>query len=317
MSREEVAKALALAQRADVHKNSSHLVTLLREGLSKSNYPCLVNVIDFIDRTRYPIDEPQSAITRDVIERARQQIAETGAAELSGFITPEGVAHLVADAESLAERAHPSGGMGTAWLEPLSEEWPEGHPRRHRMKYGVRAVGYDVIPYTSPLRQLYELEDLTAFVAAVLQRGPIYHYADPCGALNLAVMAEGDELQWHYDQTDFVVSLAIQDAAQGGDFEMVPKLRERDDEHYDRVSKVFEGDHSEVVTLAMTPGTLLIFEGRNSLHRVSPIHGDTLRHVGLFAYDTKPDTVSNEHLRNDRYGRRIPFSSPPELWPAS
>ncbi len=35
-----------------------------------------------------------------------------------------------------------------------------------------------------------------------------------------------------------------------------------------------------VVTLAMTPGTLLIFEGRHSLHQVSPIKGTTrLRHV--------------------------------------
>ena len=276
-----------------------------------------MSVMDLIDVARYPLHDLTSPAAVSVIENARQQIAATGAAELAGFVTPDGVSRLVRDAESLAERAHPSGGTGTAWLEPLSEDWPESHPRRHRMRYGVRAVGYDVIPYASPLRQIYELPELTAFVAAVLQRGEIYHYADPCGALNLAVMGEGDELQWHYDQTDFVVSLAIQDAERGGDFEMVPKLREATDEHYDRVAKVFDGDHSEVVTLAMTPGTLLIFEGRYSLHRVSPIHGSTLRHVGLFAYDTKPDTVSNEHLRQDRYGRRVAFPTPPELWPAS
>jgi hypothetical protein len=69
--------------------------------------------------------------------------------------------------------------------------------------------------------------------------------------------------------------------------------------------------------LAMTPGTLLIFEGRYTLHRVSPIVGPTLRHVGLFAYDTKPDTVSNEHLRLDRYGRRVAFTAPPVTWPSS
>lgn len=276
-----------------------------------------MSVLDLIDLTRYPIGDLGSETARDVINEAQRQLAATGAAELPGFLTTAGVTHLVHDAESLAERAHPSGGLGTAWLEPLSEEWPEDHPRRNRMKYGVRAVGYDVIPYASPLRQIYELPELTAFVAAVLNRGEIYHYADPCGALNLAVMGEGDELQWHYDQTDFVVSLAIQDAERGGDFEMVPKLREAHDEHYDRVARVFDGDHSEVVTLAMTPGTLLIFEGRYSLHRVSPIHGNTLRHVGLFAYDTKPNTVSNEHLRHDRYGRRVAYTTPPEQWPVS
>ena len=35
-------------------------------------------------------------------------------------------------------------------------------------------------------------------------------------------MGQGDELQWHFDQTDFVVSLAIRDAEVGGDFEVVP-----------------------------------------------------------------------------------------------
>jgi len=274
-----------------------------------------MDVLDFVDLERFPITDLDSPRGQVVIAQARQQVVSLGAAELSGFITEAGVAALVCDAEALAERAHPSGGMGTAYLESPSDEWSENHPRRHRMKFGVRAVGYDIIPRTSPLRQLYEHPLVTNFIETILNRGPLFHYADPCGALNLAVMAEGDELQWHYDQTDFVVSLAIQDAAMGGDFEMVPKLRSADDEQYDRVQSVFNGDHTEVVTLAMTPGTLLVFEGRNSLHRVSPIKGDTLRHVGLLAYDTKPNTVSSEHLRMNRYGRTEVFAEPPTTWP--
>jgi hypothetical protein len=276
-----------------------------------------VSALDYVDLDRYPIHNLAGPTATSVIARAREQVAEVGAAELPNFILPDGMAALVRDAESLVERAHPSGGVGTAWLEQPSSEWPSGHPRTHRMPYGVRAVGYDVIPYTSPLRRIYELPELTEFVERVLQRGPLFHYADPCGALNLAVMGEGDQLQWHYDQTDFVVSLAIQDADAGGDFEMVPKLRQPHDEHYDDVQAIFDGRHERVVTLAMTPGTLLIFEGRYTLHRVSPIAGSTLRHVGLFAYDTKPDTVSNEHLRFDRYGRRTAFAEPPVIWPSS
>jgi len=72
-----------------------------------------------------------------------------------------------------------------------------------------------------------------------------------------------------------------------------------------------------VTRLEMTPGTLLIFEGRYSLHRVSPISGDTLRHVGLLAYDTKPGTVSSELLRAIRYGRTDAFATPPTTWPVA
>ena len=130
-------------------------------------------------------------------------------------------------------------------------------------------------------------------------------------------MGEGDELQWHFDQTDFVVSLAIQDAADGGDFDVVPLIRTADNENYDDVARVLNGSHPDVLTLEMTPGTLLIFEGRHSIHRVSPITGDTLRHVGLLAYDTKPTTVSSELLREIRYGRVTPFAEPPVTWPAA
>ncbi len=273
--------------------------------------------LDLIDLDRYPLHDLGSATGQRVIEDARAQIAAMGAAELSGFVTPDGVAKLVADADALAERAHPSGGVGTAYLELPSDEWPKDHPRQTWMPYGVRAVGYDVIPYASPLRQIYESPAVTAFIEAVLNRGTIYHYADPCGALNLAVMGEGDELQWHFDQTDFVVSLAIQDAADGGDFDVVPLIRTADNENYDDVARVLNGSHPDVLTLEMTPGTLLIFEGRHSIHRVSPITGDTLRHVGLLAYDTKPTTVSSELLREIRYGRVTPFAEPPVTWPAA
>lgn len=148
----------------------------------------------------------------------------------------------------------------------------------------------------------------------MLDRGPIYRYGDPFGALNLAVMDDGDRLQWHFDQTDFVVSLAIQSAASGGYFEVVPRLRSADDEHYDEVGSVLAGDRSRVISLPMTPGTLLIFEGRHSLHRVAPIVGPLSRHVALLAYDTAPGTVGSELLRQARYGRTEPFAEPPVRW---
>ena len=273
--------------------------------------------MSLIDQSRYPIGDLTTPRMIDVISDARTQIASIGAAELSGFVTAEGVAALVADAEELQQRAHPSGGVGTAYLELPSDDFDQHHPRQQWMPYAVNAVGYDVIPHSSPLRQLYELEALTLFIEAVVERGRLFHYADPCGGLNLAVMAKGNQLQWHYDQTDFVVSLAIQDAEAGGDFEVVPRIRSASDEQYGEVSKLLDGDRSRVLTLAMTPGTLLIFEGRNSIHRVSPIEGETLRHVGLLAYDTKATTVSSELLREIRYGRTQPFGTPPETWPAS
>ena len=152
-------------------------------------------------------------------------------------------------------------------------------------------------------------------VSRILGRAPLYRYADPLGAMNLAVMHEGDALGWHFDQTDFVVSLAIQPSDAGGELENVQRLRWTQgggiDERYDTVARVLAGDARELVTtVPMTPGTLMIFEGRWSLHRVTAVAGDTPRHVALFGYDTQPGTMSSDLLKLVRYGRREPEPLP-------
>ena len=274
--------------------------------------------LHLIDRVRYPVDEPAGPVLAEVVASARAQVAELGYAELPDFVTPAAIAALVADAEAHTERAHRSTGPGTAYLElPDEEAFAEDHPRRRWMPYDVGAVAYDLVSLDSPLRAVYESDAVLRLIEAILDRGELYRYADPFGALNLAVMGAGDQLQWHFDQTDFVVSLAVQSADEGGAFEVLPKVRTPSDEHYDVVEGVLDGDRTGVVTVPMVPGTLLVFEGRRSLHRVSPIAGSTLRHVGLLGYDTTPGTQSSELLRAIRYGRTVPFDAPPTTWPAA
>lgn len=256
-----------------------------------------------VDLDRYPILAPDGTRLRDVLAWARAQLRDTGACEVPGFLNAAGLAAVRADAEHLAPTAYRGEGYGTAYLELPDFALPEDHPRRWIGRAAVGVVAYDMFPPDSPLRQLYEWDPFMRFIEAVLERGTLYRYADPLGALNLAVMGAGDELQWHFDQTDFVVSLAVQDADEGGDFEVAPRIRSAADERYVAVGRVLRGARDEVVRLPMTPGTLLIFEGRHSVHRVSPIAGSTARLVGLLAYDTQPGTCSTELLRLARYGR--------------
>jgi hypothetical protein len=256
-----------------------------------------------INLARYPLTEPDSPRLLREVESLRRDLQATGAAEAPSFLSGIGLERCIVDAEALAPRQYKSVGEGSAYLEEPSPAWSADHPRAIRRRYSVGVVAYDQFPVTSPIRDLYEWEPVMAFVSAVLQRAPLYHYADPLGALNLAVMGDGDELQWHYDQTDFVVSLALRDGDRGGDFEVAPKLRSDADENYAGVAQVLAGTSTEVTRLPMTPGTLLIFAGRHSLHRVSPIGGTTDRLVALLGYDTRPGTRSSPHLQRKRYGR--------------
>lgn len=258
---------------------------------------------ELIDLDRYPILDLASPRARALARNCRDQLDRTGACELPAFLKPGAIAAFVREADELARKAYHSVVTGTAYLEAPAVSWPADHPRRHFDKTSVGVVAYDRFPPASPMRRLFEFEPLMEFVAAAIGKDKLYRYADPMGALNLAVMGDGERLHWHFDQTDFVTSIALRPAESGGDFEYVPLIRSASDENYPRVKLLFDGDERSIVRVPMHPGTLLLFEGRNSIHRVTPVHGATTRLVALLAYDTKPDTRSSKTLQMARYGR--------------
>jgi hypothetical protein len=261
-----------------------------------------------VDLDAYPVDRPGTGGYEELVGRCRRQLHETGASILRGFLRPETLATALASAETalVGEAHHSLIENGSPYLELPSDDWPEGHPRLMHGPTSLGAVAYDRFPAADPVRRLYESDAFMAFLADALGREELYRYDDPLGALNLAVMTAGDQLWWHFDQTDFVVSIALQSSTAGGNFECMPLLRSPDDERYDDVARVLRDDAPELVVVEpMTPGTLMLFEGRRSLHRVTPIGGDRPRHVALLGYDTKPGTRSTEALQRTRYGRVV------------
>jgi len=100
------------------------------------------------------------------------------------------------------------------------------------------------------------------------------------------------------------VSIALESSEAGGEFLTAKDLRDAQDERYDDVAAVLGGKAPErITTVAMTPGTLMLFAGRHALHSVSPVVGPVARSVALLAYDTRPDTDSTDGLKLVRYGR--------------
>jgi hypothetical protein len=258
----------------------------------------------WIDLARYPLLDLATPRGERVVRDAERELARAGMVVLPGFLKDQVLRPLAVECDALAPDGHFSEVQGTPYIDLPDLTQPEGHPRRTLGRTALSAVAYDRFPATSLLRALYEWDPFLEFVRVLLGRERLFRYADPLGALNLAVMRDGDELAWHFDQTDFVVSLAIQSSEAGGDFECVPMIRSADDERYDAVSQVLAGDpDAKPLQVPMTPGTLMLFEGRRSIHRVTPIRGARPRYVALLAYDTKPGTDSSELLKRVRYGR--------------
>ena len=246
-----------------------------------------------VNLARYPLND--ESITR----RAFAEMRANGVCVLPGFITSEAVADIVREVEALAPLAHRSAPRRNPYLTAangLNTHAVELHD-------SLEVLAYDQFDPSGPLRGLYECDDVLHFVRRCLGLDELHRYADPFGALNVSIMRDGDVLDWHFDMTDFVVSIALQSAESGGDFENAANIRGSDDDD-EVVAAVLRGDAQDRVRVEpMAPGTLMLFNGRRSMHRVTPIKGATPRYVALLAYDTKPGTDSTDALKLSRYGR--------------
>lgn len=263
------------------------------------------NAMKLIDTERYDLNE--AGLSAACLEQFRSE----GICVLPGFLRPEAVASLVAESDALAPLAHRSATTANVYLANPDPTLPADDLRATPVDSSVEVVGYDLFPAQSHLRALYESDELLDFIRRCLGVNELHRYADPFGALNLAIMRDGDRLGWHFDMTDFVVSIAIQSSTSGGEFENAARIRSAENENIDAVGAVVAGTEEHRVRVEpMTPGTLMIFNGRWSLHRVDPIIGDRPRYVALLAYDTKPGTESTDTLKLARYGRLPAAASP-------
>lgn len=120
----------------------------------------------------------------------------------------------------------------------------------------------------------------------------------------------GDELGWHFDDADFVVTLMLQAPESGGVFEFAPMLRREDDRNDEGVRALLGDVYSEVQTMSGEAGTLALFRGHWSPHRVTPVTGPTVRINAVLSYARAPGH------RLSQEGYRIFYGRTPEEAPA-
>ena len=258
---------------------------------------------DVVELDRYPIDDPASPAFAALVQACRDQLARHGVAQLEGFLTPPAVSQMLTLAGQLASQAWASDQAHTAYLEPSDESAGPGHPRALLQHSAKKAIAYDQIPAHAPVRRLYESDDLTGFIAAVLGLPALYRSADPLDALEIAVFGDGDELGWHFDNSEFSVTVMYQQATTGGHFEYCPRLRSEHDENYSGVQQVLHGDDSGVLRLPTSSGTLAVFRGQHALHRVTPASGPRPRINSVLTYGQRPGMKLTEGTQKLFYGR--------------
>ena len=265
-----------------------------------------MNPTTLIDHARYPLGEAGAPETRALVERCREELAARAVCVVEGFLTPESLAVLAAEAEGLAPLAHHRQARRNCYIGLEDDPaLPADHPRRHFMATTLGVVADDLIPASSGLRALYGWPAFQGFLAAIMGAPALYPNADRFQALNLIVYEPGEQSDWHFDpDNDFTVTLLLQEAEAGGGFSMVPDVRSHSDENYRGVKRVLGGDESGAVHLTRPAGSLVVFRGHDSLHRVATIRGNRRRLVCVMCYEDRPGVVGDPKVNAAIYGPR-------------
>ena len=251
-----------------------------------------------IDVVNHPIDDPAFRQT------CRRHLDTTGALVLEKFFTADAVAAVLDQSENSRLDAYFTSDDHTVYLEPPDTAFAADHPRNRLIVSTKGCLTDDQIPEESPLRTVYESEAFRSFLCSVLDVEELHRYADPLSSINVHFHEHGQELGWHFDNSSFAVTALIQAPEGGGRFDYIPVLRDTNsgDMNFDGVGRALAGEIPHI-TLDLEPGCLVLFRGRDSLHRVTPSRGDRVRILAVLAYNTAPDVALSESARQTFFGR--------------
>jgi hypothetical protein len=153
------------------------------------------------------------------------------------------------------------------------------------------------------LMQIYEWPPLAAFLAAVMEKPALHVMRDPLARVNVMSYRDGQALNWHFDRSEFTTTLLIQAPEHGGVFQYRSDLRTEEDPNHDGVARLLAGEDNQMQSIDLTAGTLNVFRGRNTAHRVTAVEGSLERMIGVFSYYEKPGVNFSENDRIRFYGR--------------
>ncbi|WP_375281734.1 2OG-Fe(II) oxygenase [Pseudooctadecabacter sp.] len=251
-----------------------------------------------IDLKTYPVADAEFQA------RCAETLDTTGVLALPDFIQPDALTQMQAEAEAGLPQAYFCAQDHSVYLTPDDPAYGPTHPANVKVTSSKGCICDDIVPEASPLRALYDSPAFRGFVSGVTGQGELHPYADPLSSINVHYAGRGQELGWHFDNSSFAITLLIQKPDAGSRFEYIKDLRDAasGDMNFDGVADLLEGRRTPDV-LEMEPGTLVLFRGRNSIHRVSPNESDRMRMLAVLAYNDAAGVALSETARMTFYGR--------------
>jgi len=257
-----------------------------------------MSVDQVVDTVRYPVSDD------DFQKRCAATLEDSGVLVLPDFIQPQALDVMRQEAIEGEAQAYFCAQDHSIYLTPENPDYSAYHPANRKVVSSKGCICDDQVRQNSPLRVLYESVDFRSFIAGVTGQAQMHAYADPLSSINVHYAKRGQELGWHFDNSSFAITLLIQKPGAGSRFEYIKDLRDADagEMNYDGVGALLDGKVQPKV-LQMDAGTLVLFRGRNSIHRVSPNESDVTRMLAVLAYNDQPGVELSESARMTFYGR--------------
>ena len=258
---------------------------------------------DILNLSDYPLNELESAAGEALAQRCKAELAETGMFNLSGLVRPEALARCVGEVmPELEANAYTHTQEHNIYFKKKVEGVAPDHPALKRARTSNRKICGDQMA-GFVLTQIYEWPPLAAFLAKVMGKARLHVMADPLARVNVMTYRHGETLNWHFDRSEFTTTLLLQAPEAGGEFQYRSALRSDDDPNYEGVARLLAGRDDQVRTLPLRAGTLNVFRGKNTAHRVSAVEGDRERVIAVFSYYERPGVNFSEEDRIKFYGR--------------
>ncbi len=256
-----------------------------------------------INLDKYPLHDVRSNAYAELVVQCRADLETTGMFNLEGFMTDEAIAETVA---SVTPRLTPQSAFVHArkhniYFKKITD-LPDGHPALREVETRNITLCADQC-LGSPVDTLYSWQPMATFLADTLQQEALYPMDDPLARFNIMGYPDGWGLNWHFDRSQFTTTLLLQAPEAGGEFVYRTDLRSDDNPNYDGVARVLADTDPDIKSLVATAGTLNVFKGKNTAHRVTPVVGKTPRIVAVFTYYDHPGAQFSKEERIGFYGR--------------
>lgn len=257
---------------------------------------------EIIDLERYPLDRADGDAYADLVSYARAALRTDGMVNLFGFLRDASRRKSIATLAPLFDHAafHHTRSHNIYFRKNV-EGLASDHPALREVETANHTLCADQLGETD-LARLYDWPAFVTFLAAVMEKPALFPMGDPLAGLNAMSYHDGEALNWHFDRAEFTTTLLLQSPEVGGVFEYARDLRSDDDPNFAQVAELIEGQYP-TQTAAIEPGTLNIFRGRNTAHRVTPCSGPLPRMVVVFSYFETPNVQFTPAERLGFYGR--------------